>query len=80
VFPQQFDSIQHDMFQDRTDFFLFVGQTVFVQGAAATPIDLVTAMTEHGKANKLKDITVCHMHTEGPAAYCDPSCEGIFRW
>ncbi|CAH1378955.1 hypothetical protein MTP99_002711 [Tenebrio molitor] len=55
------------------------GQTVFVQGAAATPIDLVTAMTEHGKANKLKDITVCHMHTEGPAAYCDPSCEGIFR-
>ncbi|XP_044271680.1 4-hydroxybutyrate coenzyme A transferase [Tribolium madens] len=55
------------------------GDTVFVQGAAATPIDLVTAMTEYGKSKKLKNVTVCHMHTEGPAAYCDPSCEGIFR-
>ncbi|RZC39385.1 uncharacterized protein BDFB_006312, partial [Asbolus verrucosus] len=36
-------------------------------------------MTEYGKSQKLKDITVCHMHTEGPAAYTDPSCEGIFR-
>lgn len=55
------------------------GNTVFVQGAAATPVVLIDAMTEYGKANKLKDVTVCHMHTEGPASYCDPSCEGIFR-
>lgn len=59
--------------------FLVSGDTVFSQGAAATPIALLTAMTEVGKAKKLKDITVCHMHTEGPAAYTDPSCEGIFR-
>ncbi|XP_026678651.1 uncharacterized protein LOC103508190 [Diaphorina citri] len=41
------------------------GDTVFLSGAASTPIKLAEAMTEHGKANKLKDITVCHMHTEG---------------
>nr|BAN20838.1 4-hydroxybutyrate Co-A transferase [Riptortus pedestris] len=55
------------------------GNTVFMSGAAATPIDLAEAMTKHGKANKLKDITVCHMHTEGPASYAQPDCEGIFR-
>lgn len=55
------------------------GQTVFAQGAAATPIDLLNAMTAVGKKKNLKDVTVCHMHTEGPAAYTDPSCAGIFR-
>ncbi|KAI5715239.1 hypothetical protein M8J77_012814 [Diaphorina citri] len=55
------------------------GDTVFLSGAASTPIKLAEAMTEHGKANKLKDITVCHMHTEGKAPYTDPECEGIFR-
>ncbi|XP_046384402.1 4-hydroxybutyrate coenzyme A transferase [Ischnura elegans] len=55
------------------------GDTVFIQGAAATPIELVSAMTNFGKANGLKDITVCHMHTEGAAPYTDPECEGIFR-
>lgn len=53
--------------------------TVFAGGAAATPIDLLAAMTEVGKKKKLQNITVCHMHTEGPAPYTDPSCEGIFR-
>lgn len=55
------------------------GDTVFAQGAAATPVDLLKAMTEVGKKKNLKDIQVCHMHTEGPATYTDPSCEGIFR-
>lgn len=55
------------------------GDTVFVQGAAATPINLIEAMTKHGMANKLKDVTVCHMHTEGKAAYCDPENAEHFR-
>lgn len=58
---------------------VWLGQTVFAQGAAATPIALLSAMTEVGKKKNLKNINVCHMHTEGPAAYTDPSCEGIFR-
>lgn len=59
---------------------LWIGNTVFVQGAAATPIHMVNAMAEYGKSKQLKGVTVIHMHTEGPAAYCDPSCEGVFRY
>ncbi|XP_064099010.1 4-hydroxybutyrate coenzyme A transferase-like [Macrobrachium nipponense] len=55
------------------------GDVVFVHGAAATPLKLVKAMTEHGKSSQLKDVTVCHIHTEGPALYAQPDCEGIFR-
>lgn len=57
----------------------FPGDVVFVQGAAATPIHLLDAMTKHGKENNLRDITVVHMHTEGPASYCAPECKDIFR-
>lgn len=57
----------------------FTGDTVFAQGAAATPVTLLNTMTQYGKCNKLKDITVCHMHTEGPAEYCKPEYEDIFR-
>lgn len=53
--------------------------TVFVQGAAATPQALVGALTEHGVKNNLKNIDVCHMHTEGPAQYCNPENSHIFR-
>lgn len=52
---------------------------VYIQGAAATPVALADAMTDHGVANKLQNITVCHMHTEGPAKYCDPENAHIFR-
>ncbi|EDW58384.1 4-hydroxybutyrate coenzyme A transferase [Drosophila virilis] len=55
------------------------GDTVFAQGAAATPVTLLNTMTQYGKCNRLKDITVCHMHTEGPAEYCKPEYEDIFR-
>ncbi|XP_037948020.1 4-hydroxybutyrate coenzyme A transferase-like [Teleopsis dalmanni] len=55
------------------------GDTVFCSGAAATPIDLLNAMTKHGKDNCLENVTVCHMHTEGPATYCQPEYSDIFR-
>nr|CAD7462814.1 unnamed protein product [Timema tahoe] len=55
------------------------GDTVFIQGAAATPIELVKAMTEYGKTSGLKGVTVCHMHTEGNAGYTEADCDGIFR-
>lgn len=52
---------------------------MFIQGAAATPTKLVTALAEHGKAANLSDVTVCAMHTEGKAEYTDPSLEKTFR-
>ncbi|XP_023714605.1 4-hydroxybutyrate coenzyme A transferase [Cryptotermes secundus] len=55
------------------------GNTVFIQGAAATPVPLVKAMTAVAKEARLKDIKVCHIHTEGPAPYSHKDYEGIFR-
>lgn len=55
------------------------GQTVFVHGAAATPLVLIAAMTEYGKCNCLEGIQVIHMHTEGKAPYTDPALKDIFR-
>ena len=52
------------------------GNKVFVHGAAMTPLTLIDAMTEHGKTAGLKNIEVCHIHTEGPALYTKPDCEG----
>lgn len=53
------------------------GDTVFLGGAASTPIPLIKAMTEHGKKSSLRNITVCHIHTEGAAEYTSPECEGM---
>lgn len=55
---------------------LFIGNTVFIQGAAATPLELVKEMTDYGKSSGLKKVMVCHMHTEGVAGYTEPDCEG----
>ncbi|KAH8326211.1 hypothetical protein KR067_003383 [Drosophila pandora] len=55
------------------------GDTVFAQGAAATPVTLLNAMTMHGKCNKLECVTVCHMHTEGPGEYAKPEYKDHFR-
>jgi hypothetical protein len=55
---------------------IVAGNTVFIQGAAATPLELVKEMTDYGKSAGLKGVTVCHMHTEGVAGYTEPDCEG----
>lgn len=52
---------------------------MFAQGAAATPVALLNAMAKHGKDNKLENVTVCHMHTEGPGEYAKPEYKDIFR-
>lgn len=51
---------------------------MFLSGAASTPIHLAKAMTDHGKSSGLKDIVVCHMHTEGDAPYTNADCVGEF--
>ncbi|XP_028414353.1 uncharacterized protein LOC114537512 [Dendronephthya gigantea] len=52
---------------------------VFIQGAAATPLPLIKAMSEHGKSTGLKNVEVIHIHTEGQAEYASKEYEGIFR-
>ena len=41
------------------------GDRVFVHGAAATPRQLVLAMT--ARASELRAVEIVHLHTEGPA-------------
>lgn len=53
------------------------GDRVFVHGAAATPRQLVQAMTLRG--NELRDVEVVHLHTEGPAPYASPQYAESFR-
>jgi 4-hydroxybutyrate CoA-transferase len=53
------------------------GDRVFVHGAAATPRQLVQAMTLRG--HELRDVEVVHLHTEGPAPYASPQYADSFR-
>jgi acyl-CoA hydrolase len=53
------------------------GSHVFIQSAAAAPANLIAAMTERGKL--LENISVYHMHTEGPAPYSEEQNRGHFK-
>lgn len=53
------------------------GHRVFVHGAAATPVSLVQALVAH--AERLRDVEVIHIHTEGPAEYAAPEHADSFR-
>lgn len=52
---------------------------MFIQGAAATPTKLVSALAIHGKQADLRDVHTCSMHTEGAAEYADPALAKHFR-
>jgi acyl-CoA hydrolase len=50
---------------------------VFVQGAAATPTLLLEALAR--RASDLEDVTVMHLHCEGPAPHLAPELAGRLR-
>jgi acyl-CoA hydrolase len=52
------------------------GMTVFLHGAAATPVPLVEAL---GARTDLEGVRVVHLHTEGPAPHAAPGREAAFR-
>lgn len=58
--------------------FVSLGNRVFIHSAAATPLKLVEAMVDYGIKEKLKDIECIHIHTEGPASYNKPECDGKY--
>lgn len=53
------------------------GTSVFVHGAAATPTPLLEALAQ--RAATLHDVTVYHLHTEGPAPHLAPELAGHLR-
>jgi acyl-CoA hydrolase len=55
------------------------GDSVHVHAIACAPQQLIAAMVERGKAGELRNVTVRHLHTEGPAHYADKSLEGCFQ-
>jgi len=53
------------------------GDRVYVQAAAATPAILTKALTD--RASELKDVEICHLHTEGDAPYANPALAQSFH-
>src|SRR5262249_39361080 len=53
------------------------GDRVYVHCAAATPSVLLDALVE--RASELRDVTVVHLHTEGPGPHLAPEMAGHFR-
>ncbi|HZI29659.1 MAG TPA: acetyl-CoA hydrolase/transferase C-terminal domain-containing protein [Gemmatimonadaceae bacterium] len=52
------------------------GMRVFSHGASATPTPLLDALTAR---TDLEDVQLYHLHTDGPAPWCEPDCEGRIR-
>jgi acyl-CoA hydrolase len=52
------------------------GDSIFVHTAAAAPQVLIRALVE--QSQRLKDVHLYHLHTEGEASYMDDAYEGIF--
>jgi acyl-CoA hydrolase len=57
--------------------FVKSGDRVYVQAAAATPTVLTKALTE--RASELKNVEICHLHTEGDAPYANPELKESFH-
>lgn len=53
------------------------GNRIFVHGGAATPNALLAELA--AQASRLKDVTLIHLHTEGPALYAEPQNQKHFR-
>ena len=53
------------------------GDRVYVHCAAATPSVLLQALVD--RAPELRDVTVVHLHTEGPGPHLAPEMAGHFR-
>ncbi|WP_418638297.1 acetyl-CoA hydrolase/transferase family protein [Winogradskyella sp.] len=50
---------------------------VYIQAAAAAPQALVKALS--ARHEELRNVEVCHLHTEGEAPYADPKLKGSFH-
>lgn len=50
---------------------------VYIQAAAAAPTILTKALSE--RASELRNVEVCHLHTEGETAYANPALSESFH-
>ncbi|XP_014485090.1 PREDICTED: 4-hydroxybutyrate coenzyme A transferase-like [Dinoponera quadriceps] len=54
-------------------------QKVYIQGAAATPVELLRAMTDYGVRCDVRNVRLYHMHLEGAAPFTKPENAKHFR-
>ncbi|EFN64764.1 4-hydroxybutyrate coenzyme A transferase [Camponotus floridanus] len=54
-------------------------QLVYVQGAAATPVESLRAMTDYGVRCDVRNVRLYHMHLEGAAPFAKPEYAKHFR-
>ena len=54
------------------------GDHVHLSSVASAPRVLIEAMCRRADAGEIRDISIHHLHTEGPAPYTDPKYAGIF--
>ena len=50
---------------------------VYIQAGAAAPQTLINAMSE--RSDELRNVEVCHLHTEGKAPYANPDLKASFH-
>lgn len=55
------------------------GDFVHLSSVVTEPTILVDAMVERGRNKEISNITISHLHTEGPAPYTAAEFEGIFQ-
>jgi acyl-CoA hydrolase len=55
------------------------GDCVHIHAIACAPQKLIAAMLARAKAGEIRNITVRHLHTEGPAHYAEKDMEGFFQ-
>ena len=55
------------------------GDSIHLSSVASAPQCLINAMCDRGRNGEIRDITIRHLHTEGPAPYAAPEFEGIFQ-
>lgn len=48
---------------------------MFIQGAAATPVELCRGMTEYGVSKGVQNVRLFHMHLEGNAPFAEKGVE-----
>ncbi|HQX04802.1 MAG TPA: 4-hydroxybutyrate CoA-transferase, partial [Flavobacterium sp.] len=53
------------------------GDRVYLQAAAASPTVLSKALTN--RASELRNVEICHLHTEGEAPYANPELADSFH-
>ncbi len=55
------------------------GDFVHLSSVVTEPTILVDAMVERGRNREFENVTISHLHTEGPAQYTATEFEGIFQ-